>query len=196
MRSSESDFAPVRAGDFSLSGDEVQPLVDQFIGAATCPVDAGSHAVSPFDLGEALPVEGQDVMRAPEVPAKARLENGVDQGLPWCARVTQQGKGPVGKRGLHSVGSPMGAGAESEVFPVYASFEKVFQCQLISKIPLHKACSLMMALPQSSLQWAIGLAQLLLSHPRDGKFIQTFLKQTDSKSSDTPVRRDLLPFQF
>lgn len=89
------------------------------------------------------------------------------------------------------------AGAESfRIRNIAEVFEQVFNVRMLRSLSVASFCRTLQDLPKCSLQVGITLAQLLLVHPRDGKFILDFVRQTWTKDTDPPCRRDLLPFEY
>lgn len=188
---------PVVAGDDHGSSSEGLLPNQECNSPQTWPALAGETAGSPFDVEEALPLDKGGVIRVP-VNAGSLIGGVVSSfgSQPGTAQVGRQGKFPERPSDFQCPGSVGQAGDSPSDPPVYEVLYKIFQCQVISSVPLHKLCKGMVGLPPNSLQLGISLAQLLLAHPRDGSFVHRLLKQTWSKSPDTPPRRDLLPFQF
>ena len=147
----------------------------------------------------ALPLDGSGIIR---IPVKA---GGSDSGAAiekavgsrsGKAQAGEQAEEPAPSSVFHSPSKEFSGGAQLSDVPVLEIFLKVFHVQASRGIPLEDRCREMFSFPPCSLQLGISLAQLLLYHPRDGAFVHRYLKQTWTKRADTPIRGDMLPFQF
>ena len=159
------------------------------------PVKAGLSVRSPFDIDLALPPVVGDVIRAPVSAGGSGSVEAPNCSLPDKAQAGLSACSLAASSDFLDSGSCTVGATPSDV-GICNELELVFQFQKIRMTPLHKLAGIMRTLPPNSLQLGVSLAQLLLSHPRDGQFIRTFLQQTWSKEENTPTRRDLMPFQF
>eukprot|EP00435_Cladocopium_sp_Y103_P073675 s72_g44.t1 len=152
---------------------------------------------SPFDVVDALSSKRDDVIRCPVRAGESRLEGDVvDNDNPGIAQAEAQEISPEHLSDFHDPGVDCTVGARPHESPIQQTLFDLFQCQKVFEAPIHEVAGVMMNLPPSSLQLGISLAQLLLGHPRDGKFIHRFLAQTWTDKNDTPTRRDMMPFMF
>lgn len=72
----------------------------------------------------------------------------------------------------------------------------VFNVRALRLKGVHNPTQSILQSSMSTLQMGTILGQLLLAQPRDGLFIKQLIQQTWTEKTNTPTRRDLLPFGF
>ena len=167
---------PVHAGCMGLSGDEMEPHPAELDFSSFGPVKAGLSVRSPFDIDLALPPVVGDVIRAPVSAGGSGSVEAPNCSLPDKAQAGLSACSLAASSDFLDSGSCTVGATPSDV-GICNELELVFQFQKIRMTPLHKLAGIMRTLPPNSLQLGVSLAQLLLSHPRDGQFIRTFLQQ-------------------
>ena len=169
-----SPFEPVKAGDAGNLEDGVNPNDQSHRGVKiVCPVLAGGTGDDrPFNAA----MSSNDLFAVEGIGGQATksAENNPNNSPGICRD-------------------------DSRFFEFCETFEVLRDALCVNRVantPVHKFCRDIISCEQSCLQLGIGLAQLLLSHPRDGVFIRDFFKQVWTPKTDSPIRRDLLPFQW
>lgn len=190
---------PVSAGEMISKTDSYLPGEGQMNAESFCPVTAGSDVT----------VKPQAQAEGCGKPRDSSLHSALAGDS--CGQSTAKGQTvsePLPMHGDSPKGESLNGGSQcvagfshsgalaGEVLNVADQFLDVFHVERLRLVPFQTICKEIDLLPKSCFQVGISLAQLLLAHPRDGKYIYSFLRSTWTKSSDTPTRRDLLPFMF
>lgn len=75
----------------------------------------------------------------------------------------------------------------------FSDLELVFKCPELSKYKFEHLVSEACQFQKHFLQLGVSLMQLLLSSPKEGTWIKTFIQQVQDDKKLSPARRDLLP---
>ena len=191
-----AEETPVTAGDSDTASLAVMAAQENTVQGFThstslfpsFPVSAGSivgrrqpEVVSPFDTctGQSRYVEGMETAESNVVSPS--LTEGTSSQI---------------DRSQRDSGGPPSRGDDQfqklEALP-FSELEVVFRCSDLSNFKFQQLVTEAFQFQKHFLQLGVSLMQLLLSCPKEGTWIKTFVRQLQHDKKLSPARRDLLP---